>query len=180
MPRLFRAGFTLVELLVVISIIALLLAILLPALGGARERAKTVYCTANLGELSRCATLYTTDWEVFPPCLDNYYVSGIPNNRPGLDWLGIGNQGGGGYVPGGPQNPNTGNPIGFLAAPKFGLLYKYFLNDKLVLCPSDKFSDRPGSANPNDLVPLGNGQFSYTMLAGLGLRQPSRIPKSRL
>jgi len=174
-----RRAFTLIELLVVIAIIALLLGILLPALSSARERSRTVYCLASLGELSRCATLYTIDFEVFPPCLDNYYASGIPNNQPGLDWLGVGNQAGGGYVPGNPMNPFTGNPVGFDASPKFGLLYRYYQNDKLVLCPADLPSGRPGNAVATDLIPLGNGKFSYTMMAGLGLRQPSRIPKSR-
>jgi prepilin-type N-terminal cleavage/methylation domain-containing protein/prepilin-type processing-associated H-X9-DG protein len=173
-----RPAFTIVELLVVIAIISLLLAILIPTLSGARAQAQAVYCRTRLGELSRCAYLYTNDWDVFPPCIDNYAASGLPVNPPGQDWLGIGNQSGGGYAAGDPQDPNTGNPKGFLAAPRHGLLYKYFLNDDLVLCPSDSFSSVPGTANPNDMVAQGNGQFSFSMLAGLGLRAPSRVPKA--
>lgn len=54
-------GFTLVELLVVISIVALLIALLLPALGSAREAARKAACLSNLRQLSIAATAGATD-----------------------------------------------------------------------------------------------------------------------
>lgn len=57
-----KNGFTLVELLVVIGIIAVLISILLPSLNKARNAAKAVQCASNLRQLASANLQYMNDW----------------------------------------------------------------------------------------------------------------------
>ena len=76
--RLFRSnGFTLIELLVVVAIIALLIAILLPALGKAKDRAKLTSCASHLHALMQGANIYSNEWNNYYPYMRGEGGGGI-------------------------------------------------------------------------------------------------------
>ena len=58
-----RRGFTLIELLVVVAIIALLIAILLPALSRARAHSRQIKCLNNIRQIGVAGAMYTSDFE---------------------------------------------------------------------------------------------------------------------
>lgn len=83
--RFFRLGFTLVELLVVIGIIALLVAVLLPALSKSRESAIRVQCASNLRQWAIGLTNYCTSNKGLYP-YNGPAIDGVPVGGRHLSW----------------------------------------------------------------------------------------------
>jgi len=89
-PRSARAGFTLVELLTVIAIIALLIGMLLPALGKARSAGRSIVCLANSRSIATAMTMYSENDEqgFFPTArMPGMAMGGNPSAPFEISWI---------------------------------------------------------------------------------------------
>ncbi|OHB50446.1 MAG: hypothetical protein A2Y10_16810 [Planctomycetes bacterium GWF2_41_51] len=140
-------GFTLVELLVVISIIAMLLGILMPALGRARQSAQSIVCLANVKRLALAGTIYADEQNAFPPFRMASLNVGVYINKYGAErprWQWYFDHGVGPVI----------DPLPYKQKYSFGDNDSLLMTNEYFICPSFKYVGW-------DRRDIRNGSYGY-------------------
>jgi prepilin-type N-terminal cleavage/methylation domain-containing protein len=147
-PSCRRSAFTLTELLVVIGIIAVLIAILMPALSKARAAANRTVCLSNIRQLGMGILMYCNDNSgYFPTCA--FWSDGVAYKAENDDWIWWEAN----------RNLNDSPIAKYLAASGMAL-------QRVLRCPSDTIEGR--KAAPGIVPGQGPYLYSYNMNIALG------------
>ncbi len=152
------AGFTLVEMLVVIAVIGILAALLLPVLSRSKQKAQGIYCLNNGKQMMTAITLYGTDFnDFFPPNPDD------GNTLPGYNWC-SGRAGKG--------QTDEFNPD-LLRDPARNMLASYLSGNVQVFhCPGDKRMGRYQGTDPALLGKFVAAARTFSMNQAVGTIDP--------
>ena len=186
-------GFTLIELLVVIAVIALLVGILLPALGAARNAAKQAVCLSNIRQTTTNMTMYTTDFNGWYPVLPWRPPSSLWQNQwryGGLAGVFSIRQYGPDGVPG---NADDGYSVGqYPGGRDQPLMDGYVDSFEALMCPADRIdlswptTTTPASRRyvsgtrrtpqrPGSEYDVLSHNISYLYIAGFRVDEPALV-----
>ncbi len=147
-------GFTLVELLVVIGIIALLIGILLPTLNRAREQANATKCLSNVRQIALATMLFAQDHHGYmPTCSDDAWAKLADPYKTKFTYRNSGNTGGSVFDWASAIVPYLGQHF----ADNDNFLQSPGGQSKVFVCPSDRWQD----GTPNAGYALGANFFNF-------------------